>query len=48
MEDLEFELSKEQAARERLAKINADLLRQQAELDQNRLEQQELRQTKLS
>lgn len=48
MEDLEFELSKEQAAKERLAKINADLLKKQAEFDQNRLEQHELRQAKLN
>lgn len=48
MEDLEFELSKEQAAKERLAKINADLLKKQAEFDQNKLEQHELRQAKLS
>lgn len=48
MEDLEFELSKEQAAKERLAKINSDLLKKQAEFDHSRLEQHELRQAALS
>lgn len=43
MEELEFELSKEQAAKERLAKINTDLVRRQTEIDQSTIEQYEIR-----
>ncbi len=39
MEELEFELSKEQAAKDRLNKINNDLLKRQSEIEQSKIEQ---------
>jgi chromosome segregation ATPase len=48
MEELEFELNKERAAKERIAKINSDLLKRQEEFDHSKLEQYEQKTTQLT